>query len=189
MRTAALFLSVLLASAACSTGGPILTHQNIDPLYGAGQFAYAGAGRDLRVDVVGDPFGGDPAAFGRIVTDAMQGRHFGPATNFTTTPGADARSAYRVVMLFDPSLSLNPALLCSDPPSSLPVQGGQNRVSVFAAFCRGGKSLTSVKGGIASASGPEDPEFRELVGRVTHALFPPDRRADPKDRCPPLKVC
>lgn len=188
MRGANVILVSLLA-AACTPGGAILTHQYINPLYGAGQFAYAGAGRDLRVDVVGNPFDGDPAAFGRAVTDAMQGRHFGPATHFTTTPGGDARSAYRVVMLFDPPLSLNPMRLCDDPPSTLPTQAGQGRLFVFAAFCRGSKALTSVKGGIAGAAGPDDPAFRDLVGRVTHALFPPDRRADPNDRCPPWMVC
>lgn len=189
MRTTSLFLVILLAAAACAPGNVRLTHQDINPMYGAGQFAYAGAGRDLRVDVAGNPFGGEAGALGRAVTDAMQGQHFGPATHFTTAPGADARSAYRVVMLFGPPPSFNPMQLCDDPPSALPTQRSQDGVAVFAAFCRGSKALSSVKGRIEGASGPDDPAFRALVGRVTHALFPPDRRADPNDRCPPWMNC
>lgn len=189
MRTTGLFLVIMLATAGCASGSVRLTHQDINPMYGAGQFAYAGAGRDLRVDVVGNPFGGDAASFGRAVTNAMQGQHFGPATNFTTSPGGDARDAYRVVMLFDPPASFNPMQLCDESPSALPTQPRQDGISAFAAFCRGSKALSSVKGDVAAASGPDDPAFRALVGRVTHALFPPDRRADPNDRCTPLLTC
>lgn len=189
MKTAGVFLAMLLTTAACASGNVRLTHQYVNPMYGAGQFAYAGAGRDLRVDVAGNPFGGDAQTFGRAVTEAMQNRHFGPATNFTTSPGADARSAYRVVMLFDPPRSFNPMELCDGSASALPTQTDQDGVSVFGAFCRGNYSLSSVKGRIGAADGADDPAFRQLVGRVTHALFPPDRRADPSDRCKPPVNC
>jgi len=188
MKAAGVLLATLTI-AACAPGNVRLTHQYVNPMYGAGQFAYAGAGRDLRVDVAGNPFGGDAQAFGHAVTDAMQGQHFGPATNFTTSPDQAARSAYRVVMLFDPPRSFNPMQLCDGTASALPTQAGQDGVSVFGAFCRGNYSLSSAKGRVAAAAGPDDPAFRQLVGRVTHALFPPDRRADPNDRCRTLMNC
>jgi len=74
MRASILLIAVLVAATACAPGNVRLTRQDFSSEYGAGQFAYAGAGRDFRVDVVGNPFGGDQTAFGQIVTEAMQGR-------------------------------------------------------------------------------------------------------------------
>lgn len=176
-------LAALLMLAACAPGNVSLSHVHVDGVYGAGEFSYAGAGRDLRVDVAGNPFGGDQAAFGRKVTDSMQGRHWGPRTNFTTTPGPDARDAYRVVMLFEPPGSLNGAGLCEIAPSALPTEPGQDGLSLFGAFCRGEKVMTRIKGRVSGAAGPDDPVLRELVGQVTTGLFPPERSRNRSSRC------
>lgn len=185
MRASILLMAVLVAATACAPGNVRLTRQDFSSEYGAGQFAYAGAGRDFRVDVVGNPFGGDQTAFGQLVTEAMQRQHWGPATNFTTNPGPDAREAYRVVMLFNPPLTFNSMRLCGDPPSALPTENRQNGIALYGAFCRGDKALSRLRGDIDGASGPADPAFRALVGQVTAALFPPDRRmdGDEDDKC------
>ncbi len=184
-----LALAALLPLAACATGGVSLSHQEVDTAYSPGEFAYAGAGRDLRVDVVGNPFGGDRAAFAAAVTDAMQGRHWGQRTNFTTTPGETARPKYRVLMLFDPPVSLNAMRLCPEQPSALPTVAAGDEVVLFAAFCRDGKSLTSIKGRVSGVAGARDPIFRELVGGVTNGLFPPERSRQRGNRCPPWVKC
>ncbi|MCK5274808.1 MAG: hypothetical protein KAR37_09195 [Alphaproteobacteria bacterium] len=171
-------LAAALVVAACAAGGVRLTQQEIAPTYSPGEFAYAGAGRDMRVVVVGNPFGGDRAAFESAVTDAMQGRHWGQRTNFTTTPGPSAYARYRVVLLFDPPRSLNGARLCREDPSALPSESTGEGIVLFAAFCRGKRTRTEIKGLILSAAGPDDPAFRELVGQVTNGLFPPDRGID-----------
>ncbi len=176
-------LAALLMLAACAPGNVRLSHLHIDGVYSASEFAYAGAGRDLRVDVAGNPFGGDRAAFERAVTDAMQGRHWGPLANFTTTPGPDAREAYRVVMLFEPPRSFNGARLCDIAPSELRSESDQGSLSLFGAFCRGDKTMTRVMGRISGAAGPDDPAFRELVGQVTTGLFPPERSRQRGNRC------
>lgn len=155
-----------------------LTQQEISPSYGPGEFAYAGADRDMRVIVVGNPFGIDQTAFDRIVTNNMQGNHWGPRTNFTTTPGASERKSYRVIMLFNPPISLSGARLCRDDPSALPVEENEDKTVLFAAFCRDHKSLTEIKGSVRRPSGPEDPVFGDLIAGVTNGLFPPDRRFD-----------
>ncbi len=171
-------LAITLAAAACAAGGVRLTQQNIAPTYAPGEFAYVAAGRDLRVVVAGNPFGGDHAAFEGAVTDAMQGRHWGQRTNFTTTPGPSAHARYRVVLLFDPPRSLNGARLCRENPATLPSDSTGEGIVLFAAFCRGKRSRTEIKGYISGAAGPGDPAFRELLGQVTNGLFPPDRGTD-----------
>ncbi len=184
MRTPIIVLASLLFAAACAPGGTRLTHQYLSSAYSSGEFAYAGAGRDLRTVVHGNPFGGGQSAFGEAVTDAMQGRHWGQRTHFTTAPGADARNLYKVVLLFDPPIDFTGLRLCRDDDATLaglPRRGGA--VSVFAAFCLGDKSLTEIRGSIPSATGARDPAFRELVGQVTGALFPLKRLGDDNDNC------
>ena len=189
MRTVLLVTAVLFFASACATDVR-LTQQEISPSYKAGEFAYAGAGRDMRVIVVGDPFNADAAVFGKAVTDYMQGNHWGPRTNFTTTPGASARSSYRVVMLFDPPKTLVGMRLCREEATALPTARDSNEIVVFAAFCRGNESLTEIKGRIKGATGPEDPVFGDLVAQVTNALFPPERRfEDDHGGCPPWLQC
>lgn len=187
MRPGTVLLSALLL-AAC--GQPVrLTQQEASPSYTAGEFAYAAGGRELKVVVAGNPFGGDRASFEQAVTDAMQGRHWGPATVFTSAPGPSARPAYGVVMLFNPPSSLTGGRLCRDEPSALPVAPAGDRLVLFAAFCRSGGLLTEVKGSIPAVAGPEDPLFAELVGQVTNGLFPPLRRREGDRRCPPWMRC
>ncbi|UCH73535.1 MAG: hypothetical protein JSU82_14500 [Rhodospirillales bacterium] len=137
--------------------------------------------------IVGNPFGGDAAAFETLVTDAMRGRHWGQATGFTTTPGADAQTRFRVVMLFDPPVSLNGTRLCREAPSALSSEPGGEGIILFAAFCRGKRLRTQIKGWIAGASGPGDSAFRDLVGQVTNGLFPPDRGLS-RDRGSPVFI-
>lgn len=195
MRFPIIVFASLLFAAACAPGGTRLTHQFLSPAYNSGEFAYAGAGRDLRTVVHGNPFGGgQPAfgepAFGEAVTDAMQGRHWGQRTHFTTAPGADARNLYKVVLLFDPPIDFTGLRLCRDDDATLagvPRRG--DGIAVFAAFCLGDKSLTGIRGSIPSATGPTDPAFRELIGDVTRALFPPAQPMRGQDKCNGLIKC
>lgn len=182
-------MAAVFGIAACSSDVR-LTQQEISPSYKSGEFAYAGADRDMKVVVVGNPFGGDQETFGRTVTGYMQGNHWGPRTNFTTAPGASARNSYRVVMLFDPPKTLVGMRLCRVEGSALPTVRTGDEIILFAAFCRGNESMTEIKGRIAGATGPEDPVFGYLIGQVTNALFPPDRRfEDDHGGCPPWLQC
>lgn len=179
-------IAILFTTSAC--GGVRLTQQEISPVYTSSDFAYAGAGRDLRVVVAGNPFGGDSAKFDSAVTGYMRGNHWGQATNFTTTPGETARESYHVVMLFNPPKSFPGAKLCREKPADLPTEARDSGVMLFGAFCRGNKSLTEIKGYVETAGGTADPNFGDLVASVTQGLFPP-KRQDRKNRGCQLIPC
>jgi len=178
MRSANLLIAALAALSACASGTVTLSHQDIAHGYSPGEFGYAAGGRDMWVVIVGNPFGGDTAAFESAVTRAMQGQHWGQRTNFTTAPGDSAYIRYRAVLLFDPPRSLNGVRLCRDAPADLPSEAAGDGIELYAAFCHGKRMRTQIKGRIAGASGPDDPAFRELVARVTNGLFPADRGTD-----------
>lgn len=176
MRSGLLVLVLALLAAACGGANVRLTQQEVSPSYKAGEFGYAGARGAIRVIVAGDGFGADAASLGKAVTDAMRGRHWGPRTNFTTLDHLGTRPSYRVVMMFNPAPTMVGMRLCREDPATLPVVRPADGMVLFSAFCRGGETMTEIKGRIAGASGLDNPGFGELVGQVTHALFPPDRR-------------
>lgn len=191
MKLTNLSFAFLILIAACAPSGIRLTQLDISPTYDPGEFARAAAGRDLHVVIVGNPFGGDQAAFGTAVTDAMQGRHWGQPTNFTTTPGAEAHLTYRVVLVFDPPRGMNAARQCREEALAVQTIPTGDEINLSGAFCRGRNPMTRIWGRVSGAAGPQDPGFRELVGQVTNGLFPPERgRRSRRGRsCPPGIIC
>ena len=156
-------------------------------IYTVGEVAYAASGRDLRVVVLGNPFGMEPQAFGQLVTDAMRNRIATVHTRFTTTPDRTARPEYGVVLAFNPAQTMLNSNLCSGEPIPTRPPGGP--IVVQGTFCRntgfagllgqegffgllGGGALTSATGWLDHPQGPSDPAFRALVGDMTDALFP-----------------
>ena len=132
----------------------------------------------------------DPSALGRAVTDAMQGRHWGPRTEFTAQDHPGIRPSYRVVMMFNPAPTMVGMRLCREDPQTLSVVRPDAGIVLFSAFCRGGETMTEIKGRIGGASGPANPGFAELVAQVTRSLFPPERRFEGDERsAPPWLQC
>ncbi|AWU93260.1 hypothetical protein DM194_02680 [Azospirillum ramasamyi] len=168
-----------------------VTAGNPSSMYTPSEVVYAASDRDMRVVVLGNPFGMEPQAFGRLVTDNMQGRILGVRTHFTTTPNQSARPDYSVVFAFNPAETTLSGALCAGqpiptmPPGAPP--GGP--ITVQGAFCRGtgflgligqqgflgilgGGALTTASGWLNHPTGPDDPAFRTLIGDMTSALFP-----------------
>jgi len=94
-------IGVAFVLGACSGNAVRLQTDYNASSYDYANFALYHARRDTRVEVHGNPFGMDAAAFAKAVTDRMQGANEGRRTNFTTVPGASAEKNLRVVMAFD----------------------------------------------------------------------------------------
>ncbi len=172
LRRAGLVMTVL-AMPGCAGLDFGDTRQFLSPHYDAARFNYAAGGRDLAVAVQGDPFGLDPAAFGRAVADAMQGHTWTQPANFTMTPGPSSRPQYRAVVAFDPVGTIGPHTLCQGPVPTAPTTG---RMQVHGAFCEGRAALTSAINAGPRPSGVDDPAFQRLMAGLTRDLFPMDNR-------------
>jgi hypothetical protein len=139
-------------------------------------------GPDVTVVVRGNPSSLSKAEFDRTVTDAMQGWGFGP---IRFTPDGNPNTAYRVVMIFNPSPNTGGYVLCTRPLAADAVAGGgaPGRLPLVAALCRGDSYMSLAEGAIGAADGPQGGEFRNGIGLVTAALFPasnPQRRGGPE---------
>lgn len=170
------FLTILAASlmalSACSAGLVRLQTERNRSTYDFLNFSTYHEGRDTRVLVYGNPFAMDPAAFGRAVTDTMQGANYGRPTNFTTTPGPSAERNLWVVMAFN--ADVGPYALCGDGP--VRTQRRADVLTLTAAWCFDGRQDSLVTAAVGPASGVNDPRFRDLVRQTVLNLFVPEPR-------------
>ncbi|MCW2247899.1 hypothetical protein M2352_003533 [Azospirillum fermentarium] len=170
------FMAAMMAAgmlAGCSDTPRVVASQP-SAAYSINEASYAASGRDFRVTIAGNPFGGDGEAFARRVTAAMQRRIPGVVTNFTTTPGDSARPGYRVALAFNPPINLTDSELCGSQPVPAAAPSPTGPMIVMGAFCRGGP-LTYATGWLDAPKGADDPAFDALVGHLTTALFPTHR--------------
>ncbi|MDP6788613.1 MAG: hypothetical protein QF830_07215 [Rhodospirillales bacterium] len=163
-----LALGALIVLGACEAVISQARHYGTDVI---GRFQYAGAGRDFTAVIVGNPFSVPDETLGRIVTDAMQEHHFGAATRFTTTPSANARRKFRMVMMFDPPVSLAGDTLCGDV-AALPPPRADGRLRLLAAFCAGAYLESEVAASMPRAATPDAPAFNAMIGAVMRDLLP-----------------
>lgn len=182
----ALVLATTLGACAAGSGiggGGKIDFVRVETAYSRADFAYAGAGRDLTTEILGNPFANlAQPAFEQAVTDAMQGAHFGPRTHFTTTPDESARPVYSVRMLWNGPLGTNGGALCDGTP----LAGGgpaNGEVRLIAAFCRSDRHATYLSGSVDGVTGPDDPRFVGFIRQVTAQLFPPRDGTFESDSC------
>jgi hypothetical protein len=166
-----LSLAGLLVLAGCA-GVPRVVTDLPTMAYSPLEFTSASAGRDFNVVVLGNPFGGDDRAFAATVVDAMQGRHAGPRTHFTTTPDESARRDYRAVLVFNPAVNILNAGLCGSGPVPVRPPAPGQPIMAQAAFCRSGGEMSGVTGWLEEVRSADEPGFRALVGSMTYELFP-----------------
>ena len=135
---------------------------------------YAGANRDLKVEVVGNPFAADQAATNTAVTNALQGAVRGVHANFTTRPGADARTRYRVVVLFNPARNFLEDHACGDPAGLRPGKGG-SRQSILMVFCSDDFAESWMVAHMRAFTGTTDPRFQTVIANLAWRLIPDEQ--------------
>ena len=143
-------------------------------------FAYAAVTGEMNTVVIGNPFDIPKDALERVITETMQGNHYGPRTTFTTTPSVDARSDYRVVMMFDRPRGMNRQQLCA-PKAQLEPEPRGDRLRLATAFCARNQLLSWVDSSIRAPASPDDPAFRKLIANAIFNLIP-SRDHDPDGR-------
>ena len=163
---------LLLSACAASSGGVVLTHNYIGYSYYGAELEYAAAKGGMPTAVVGHPFGVEKASFDRAVTDAMYRKNPGIAVEFSTEIADPQRWLYRVVMYFDPPVSISGNTACNPEASLRSVPQKGTRLVLLAAMCRGNKSLTEIRGTTTLGSSADDPNFRSMITQVMFNMFP-----------------
>jgi hypothetical protein len=174
IRRSLLILLILTgAGSACSSSGIVLSPTSYYGAYTPTVLNYAATSGGILVEVVGNPFDVPKADLERAITGAMTGSHFGPAVDFVTTTPEGFRSPYRIVVVFDPTQGYTPSKLCRQTQYLEPGTG--EIVKAHSVLCAGGKALTGLSGRVGDVTGPDDPQFRQLISQITTNLLPPFR--------------
>ncbi|MBV8165756.1 MAG: hypothetical protein JO021_03110 [Alphaproteobacteria bacterium] len=149
--------------------GPTVDYQWRSTGYMFSEVSAAADHKDLRVDVLGTPPTGNPAAFAAGVAAAMP-RGIGVSANFTATPGPSAAPLYRVVWALPPAGNQQSGAACTAPLGSFPnsslATGG-----MYGLFCRGTSVLSGAYARLDSPPDLNDPKFRALIHDMTLSLF------------------
>ena len=147
-------------------------------------FTYAASKGEVSTTIVGNPFRTSKMQVDRTILDVMDKSHFGPQTRFTTDPGPEAAQDYRVVLVLDPPKSMTPAQACKAPAST----DGSGmfdpaRLGLMAAFCVQDEPYSWVTASIPTTASPDDPAFKQMVGRTTMELLPSRDPTEGSDSC------
>ena len=162
---------VLLALLGACAGNVAMVQGDVYRPGVPGEFAYAAGGRDLATVVIGNPFSVSKETLDGAVTDAMQGHHSGPPTNFTTRPSASARRQFRMVIMFNPPRSLAGGALCGETGASRPAES-DGRLRLIVAFCQRELILSEARGVGPAPDSPGDAAFRRLIAAATREVVP-----------------
>ncbi len=164
---------LLVVGLAGCVGAPRTYGESVRSAYSPAEYGLGAARRDLWTQFRGDPFDlGDEAFQSRMIEILAHHPPKPQPTNFTTDPGEDANTDYRVVFLFDPPTKLLPSRLCQLPVDLPSGTGDGKPLKVAAAFCRNQGMLTSVRGTLDFVESIEDPSFDALIGQIVDSLFP-----------------
>jgi hypothetical protein len=170
--------------AACSPSTSYIFNRYVDPTYRPDDISFAGASGQLYTEVAGNPFPVPKPVFDLAVTRAMHGAHFGPATNFTTTPTPRLDRSFRVRLLFNADALSTRLRICVGPPPPVEPSPAGGAVSLSAAFCQDDLALTFLIARASGFTGPDDPRFARFMSDVTMRLFPNRNNPEliPQDR-------
>ena len=166
IRPAALLMALSLAVGACASA-TTTTNVYYDKAGIPDIFRYAAIDRDFLTEIHGNPSSASKAAFDAMVIAATHGNARGLPTNFTTTPSANARDGYRMVMVFSGDRYISAEAVCRDvDDASLKQITG--RVEIQAAFCYRDDVLSGAH--VAYPQGA--PALEDAVTQVVLSLFP-----------------
>lgn len=164
-------LGLLLVGLTGCTAGDVQVNPRYMGSYTLTDRNYAAA-HGLATELIGNPFDAPESELRRAVTETIRTSHLGQPFRMLDDDDADRRSPYKVVLAFDQRPGYG---LCRTAPSDATpaATDGTGDIRVYAAFCARDRILTSTRGRVTGATGPDDPRFRRLISQVGFELFPP----------------
>lgn len=166
----------VLVLGACAQSGVVVSRVDYAFQYEPAEISAAGGGdRQMKVSVLGNPFGAPAEAVEASVIESMQGRTFGIPVNFSANPeNPDPSRAYHVVLAFNPKGIRTPGELCKAGEGMTFVNPDPETTTLMGAFCSSHSYLSHAIARADAVAGPGSEQLDGLVAQLTLALFPSD---------------
>lgn len=149
-------------------------HALVTHYYGSGifdLFQYAASWGPVPTVVVGNPFPEETAAVERAVTDAFRSARPGLAADFAAASPEPGSRRLRLVVAFNPPVSLGAGALCSDAVRIAP-DANALELRAMTVFCAGDAPQVVVWATAAPARSVHDPNVAETLRQVLVNLLP-----------------
>lgn len=101
----------------------------------------AHGGKDMKLEVIGDPYGVGAEALTAELARAMNGRNLGLPITFAVAPSLSPDASTRMVAAFDPRFGTLDRQVCA---GRLPGKGEISHGTVILAYCRDDNPLSSM---------------------------------------------
>ncbi|MBT3792011.1 MAG: hypothetical protein HN658_08775 [Rhodospirillales bacterium] len=177
MQTKLLIAGILsLFLGACSGDSIRIIDAEFDTAYDYMNFSNYLAGKDTTVQIHGNPFAMNKAAFAQALTQHMQGANEGMPTNFTTTPKySDAQTTgreFRVIVAFN--ANPKPSTLCTAKKirAKKSAKKPDDVLTVHLAWCFENDAHSAITAETSMPESAQDPRFRALIRQSVQDLFP-----------------
>jgi len=182
-------MCVTVALAACSagagTGGIVTTYTDYDTLYKPSLYYYVADGRDVAVNVFGNPTPAPSEAWNLAVTDAMNRSSWVSTGQFTTTPDGSERGNFHFGLVFGATSTMSGKTACTgdvDLGALGPVDG---HTAIVGAFCNNTRVVTTARVTVNAIGSPDAPQLQPAMDQMLVKLLPrqdpnrPDRFSTP----------
>lgn len=137
-------------------------------------------GKDMRLEVLGNPYGADPADLAETAAAAMRGRNQGLPIAFTPTPVETEGAPTRMVLLLGPEPDALPQRVCQG--AAAPDTNADGR-SAMLVYCKRQTALSGTWIDFPDGAAPGGKPFAEALALAVHTLTPPVSPFDKPERC------
>ena len=179
VRVAAIAGALLLAACSGMSSSVTDAFPDLSPAYAPTSVWYA-TKDGLRTVVHGNPFGVPQADTDAAVIANLRMPPWHQAGRFVPFSKDGKRRGYRLVLVFNPARPLSSGDACGDL-SEIDVGPAGGMTRVRAAFCTRERPLSEIDA-VVSATGPSDPEFKQLLADTIDQLLP-SRNFNNTDGC------
>lgn len=169
VATGAIALSVI---GACAGPSEMVYRKNFKDNYSHDKLMAFNGGKQMRLEIKGNPFSAPDSRLADTLSSAMHGRNDGLPIDFTVTPTEGVYPHTRIVVLFQPEPSAIGRTVCDGTALDAGAGNAGDTVEALMAFCWRDEERSSLRIRMGAVSSPDDPAVATMFGRAMNLLLP-----------------
>lgn len=178
LKSGLIAASLCLSVTACS--GATLYNQDFQQNYNFAELMANHGGKDMKLQVIGDPYGMNQADLAKVIADAITNKNQGQPIRFTTTPEETAAKPTRMVLLLDPAKDAIAQSVCA---GTAPRDPGSDGHRAILAYCKRDQPLSSTTVALPAGAKPGSKGFADALALAVNTITPLQNPYDKPQGC------